>query len=189
GPPPFPGITTPRPCDGRTPGPPRPRAGGPTGAYRYCIVGSPVDGCKPTGAPCRRNDLETKRTRWHHGRVARPATVVPSLRKANSVALSERGVQETKVRGVRLCFWFRRQHVRTKNKVSCIGLVYTAPVHPSLKAVSLSTAGPEKVSSDGPLGDSCIGLVYTAPVHPSLKAVSLSTAGPEKVSSDGPLGD
>src|SRR5208337_4975427 len=88
-----------------------------------------------------------------------------------------------------LCSWFLRAVFETKNKVSCIGLVYTAPVHPSLKAVSLSTAGPEKVSSDGPLGDSCIGLVYTAPVHPSLKAVSLSTAGPEKVSSDGPLGD
>src|SRR5271157_3530539 len=85
-----------------------------------------------------------------------------------------------------LVFHPRRE---TKNKVSCIGLVYTAPVDPSLKAVSLSTAGPEKVSSDSPLGDSCIGLVYTAPVHPSLKAVSLSTAGPEKVSSDGPLGD
>jgi hypothetical protein len=55
--------------------------------------------------------------------------------------------------GVRLCSWFLRAVFETKNKVSCIGLVYTAPVDPSLKAVSLSTAGPEKVSSDGPLGD------------------------------------
>jgi hypothetical protein len=50
-------------------------------------------------------------------------------------------------------FWFLRDEWETKNKVSCIGLVHNAPVHPSLKAVSLSTAGPEKVSSDGPLGD------------------------------------
>jgi len=55
--------------------------------------------------------------------------------------------------GLRLCSWFFRAVFETKNKVSCIGLVYTAPVDPSLKAVSLSTAGPEKVSSDGPLGD------------------------------------
>jgi len=118
------------------------------------------------------------------GEGFRDSTLISLAR--SSLGVSSLGVSSL---GVRLCFWFRRQHVRTKNKVSCIGLVYTAPVHPSLKAVSLSTAGPEKVSSDGPLGDSCIGLVYTAPVHPSLKAVSLSTAGPEKVSSDGPLGD